>query len=121
MPKDILSLLGVLLVLLLVLGGCWLFTRWAGTGLAGRGFGAALQQRQMKVLERLAVGKDQSLLVVELAGRYLLLGCSPAGVALLCELTEEEGALWAAPPAEGGGERTAPDFREILRKFREKK
>ena len=33
MPKDILSLLGILLVLLLVLCGCYLFTRWAEAGL----------------------------------------------------------------------------------------
>ena len=30
---EVLSLLGILLVLLLVLGGCYLFTRWAGVGL----------------------------------------------------------------------------------------
>ena len=48
MPKDILSLLGVLLILLLVLGGCWLFTRWAGTGLTG-GLAAPAGQRQLKV------------------------------------------------------------------------
>ena len=33
---EVLSLLGILLVLLLVLGGCYLFTRWAGVGLGGR-------------------------------------------------------------------------------------
>ena len=73
----------------------------------------------MRIVERLAVGRDQTLLVVELAGRYLLLGSSPSGVSLLRELTEEESALWAAPPC--GGEGTPPDFREFLRKLREKK
>ena len=33
---EVLSLLGILLVLLLVLAGCYLFTRWAGVGLGGR-------------------------------------------------------------------------------------
>ena len=37
--QEMLSLLGVLLVLLLVMGGCYLGTRWAGSGLAGGGFG----------------------------------------------------------------------------------
>ena len=62
-----------------------------------------------------------SLLVVKLADRYYLLGCSPSGVSLLRELTEEEGALWAAPPVGESGEKTPPDFRDMLRKFREKK
>ena len=121
MPWDLLSLLGVLLVLVLVLAGCYMVTRWAGAGLAGGGFGSTGQQRRMKVVERLPVGKDQSLLVVKLADRYYLLGCSPSGVSLLRELTEEEGALWAAPPTGESREKTPPDFHDMLRKFREKK
>jgi len=118
--KDLLSLLGILLVLLLVLAGCWLFTRWAGTGLAGYGFASAAQRR-MKVLERIAVGKDQALLVVQVAGRCYLLGSSPSGFSLLAELTEEEAALWAEPPANPGEGGRPPEFREFIRKFREKK
>ena len=119
MPKEILSLVGILAVLLLVLCGCWLFTRWAGTGLSG-GLVMPAGQRQLKVLERLPVGKDQALLVVRLADRYFLLGSSPSGFSLLAELTEEEGALWA--PASGARpEGAPPDFREWIRKLREKK
>ncbi len=120
-PKDILSLLGVLLILLLVLGGCWLFTRWAGTGLTG-GLAAPAGQRQLKVLERLPVGKEQALLVVRLADRYFLLGSSPSGFSLLAELTEEEGALWNSTPASDGRPGRAPmDFQDWMRKFKEKK
>ena len=121
MPKDILSLLGILAVLLLVLCGCWLFTRWAGTGLAGR-MATPAGQRQLKVLERLPVGKDQALLVIQLANRYFLLGSSPSGFSLLAELTEEEGALWTRPPASDDRSGRAPlDFQEWMWKFREKK
>lgn len=120
MPWDLLSLLGILLVLLLVLGACWLFTRWAGTGLAGQ-FGAVGGARQIKVLERVPVGKDQALLVVQLGTRYFLLGSSPSGFSLLCELTEEEGALWAAPPPGAAAGGMAVNFRDMMQKFREKK
>ena len=118
--QEVLSLLGILLVMVLVLGGCYLVTRWAGTGLAGR-FGASPVGRQMRVLERLAVGRDQAVLVVQVAGRYFLLGSSPSGISLLAELTEEEGALWAAPPSDSGADRRPPDFRDLLRQLREKK
>ena len=116
--KDLLSLLGIILVLLLVMVGCYLFTRWAGTGLGGS-FGLGGGGERMKVVERLAVGRDQALLVVRLADRYLLLGSTPAGFTLLAELTEEEGALWA--PAAEPMEKPGMDFRELLRKLREKK
>ena len=116
MWKDLLPLLGIVLVLLLVMGGCYLFTRWAVGGLGGNfGRGSA----RMQVVERLPVGRDQVLLVVRLADRYLLLGSSSAGVSLLAELTEEEGALWAS--GAGPVDHPGMDFRELVRKLRDKK
>ena len=114
--REVLSLLGILLVLLLVLGGCYLFTRWAGRGLGGTLGGGSTR---MRVVERLAVGRDQALLVVRVADRYLLVGSSPNGFSLLAELTEEEGGLWA--PAEPTKDQPGMDFRELVRKLREKK
>ncbi|MCI9165357.1 MAG: flagellar biosynthetic protein FliO [Oscillospiraceae bacterium] len=116
---EVLSLLGILLVLLLVLGGCYLFTRWAGVGLGGR-LGLTPSGGRLRVLERLPVGRDQALLVVEAANRHFLLGSSPSGLSLLAELTEEEAALWTSPPPSGGGQQ-GPDFRQWLGKLREKK
>ena len=116
---EVLSLLGILLVLLLVLGGCYLFTRWAGVGLGGR-LGLTPSGGRLRVLERLPVGRDQALLVVEAANRHFLLGSSPSGFSLLAELTEEEAALWTSPPPPGGGQQ-GPDFRQWLGKLREKK
>lgn len=116
--QELFSLLGIILVLLLVLGGCYLFTRWAGTGLGGR-FGAGGGGARMKVVERLPVGRDQALMVVRLGERYFLLGSSSSGFSLLAELTEEEGALWA--PSAEPTDKPGMDFRELLRKLREKK
>ena len=116
---EVLSLLGVLLVLVLVLIGCYLFTRWAGAGLGGR-FGLTASGSHLRVLERLPVGRDQALLVVEAADRHFLIGSSPSGFSLLAELTEEEAALWTSPPpSDAGGQ--GPDFRQWLGKLREKK
>lgn len=118
---EVLSLLGILLVLLLVLGGCYLFTRWAGVGLGGR-LGLTPSGGRLRVLERLSVGREHFILVVRAADRFLILGCSPSGFSVLCELTEEEGALWTSPPpSEAAAEKITPDFRAILQRFREKK
>ena len=116
MWKDLLSLLGIVLALLLVLAGCYFFTRWAGTGLGG---GPGRGSARMRIVERLAVGRDQALLVVRLADRYLLVGSTPAGFSLLAELTEEEGAQFA--PSAEPTDRPGMDFRELMRKLREKK
>ena len=116
---DLLSLLSILLTLALALLACYLVTRWTGLGLGSR-LGAG--GRHVRVLERVPVGRDQALVVVRAANRFFLLGSSPSGFSLLAELTEEEGALWAVPPpgADAAG-RESPDFRAILRKFRDKK
>jgi len=118
---DLLSLLGVLLLLLLVLAGCYLVTRMLGTGLGGR-FGMPAGSRRLQVLDRVLVGRDQAILVVQAAGRYFLLGSSPSGFSLLAELTGEEGEAWRAQTSLDDPPRSAgPDFRAALRRFREKK
>ena len=119
MTQEILSLLGALLVIVLVLGGSYFFTRWAGThlngGLLPRGGGS-----RMRILDRISIGRDQQLLVVQAGGRYLLLGSSADRLTLLTELTAEEGAQWQIPPSDASQNRTAPDFGALLQKLREK-
>ena len=99
MTQEILSLLGALLVIVLVLGGSYFFTRWAGThlngGLLPRGGGS-----RMRILDRISIGRDQQLLVVQAGRRYLLLGSSADRLTLLTELTAEEGAQWQIPPSD---------------------
>jgi flagellar protein FliO/FliZ len=121
---DVLSLLGILLVLLLVLAASYLVTRWAGQmGQGGRfSIGAPAGGGRLRVLERLAVGRDQSLLVVQSAKRYFLIGSSPSGFSLVAELTAEEGELWSSPPSsDSPAQGRPPDFAAMLRRFREKK
>ena len=117
---EVLSLLGILLVLLLVLGGSYLVTRCMGMGLASR-FGLSGGQH-VRVLERVTLGRDHALLVVQAAKRYFLLGSSPSGWTLLAELTEEEGELCTSPPPSAGPDLgKTPDFRAMLKRLREKK
>ena len=118
--QDLLSLLGIIVVLALVLLASYLVTRWAGMGLGGR-LGAGGGQH-VRVLERVGVGRDQAIVVVQAANRYFLLGSSPSGFSLLAELTEEEGALWSSPPPpDASAQEKAPDFRAMIKRLREKK
>ena len=120
--QEVLSLLGILLVMVLVLVGCYLVTRWAGSGLSVRLGLTGGAGGRLRVLDRLPVGRDHMILVVQAADRFLVLGSSPSGFSLLCELTEEEGRQWTSPPpSEAAAEKTTPDFREMLRRLREKK
>ena len=118
---QIFSVLGLLIIILLVLAGAWIFTRWAGQNLGG-GFPAVSRSGRLRVLDRAGVGRDQSLLVVRAGQRYLLLGSTPAGLTLLAELTAEEGKDWDPPQPPDGPEQKRPmDFRALMRQLRDKK
>ena len=119
MTQEILSLLGALLVIVLVLGGSYFFTRWAGTHLNG-GLLPREGGSRMRILDRISIGRDQQLLLVQAGGRYLLLGSSADRLTLLTELTAEEGAQWQIPPSDASQNRKAPDFGALLQKLREK-
>ena len=118
---QILSVLGMLAVVLLVLTGAFLFTRWAGRNLGG-GFAGLGGGRRIEVLDRTGLGKDQAILLVRAGGRYLLLGSAPGGLTLLAELTREEGEEWETPASPGGPEeKRPPEFLALLQRLREKK
>ena len=116
MPPELLSLLGILTVILLVMGGAYAFTRWAGKM---GGLGSFAGGGRLKVLDRAGLGRDQQLLVVQAGERFFLLGSSPAGLSLLAELSTEEGELWRSPPPDPTRQKPA-DFRSLLLKIREK-
>ena len=116
---PILSALGLLAAVLLVLAGAYVFTRWAGRGL-GFAPGGAGGRGRLQALDRLALGRDQAILVIRAGERYLLLGSTPTGITLLTELSREEGERWTAPPAGGAAERKTPDFLALMQRLREK-
>lgn len=101
------SFLWMLICVVLIVGLAYWFTKHV----AGRGaLGALSGGRQMEVLDRLPLGRDQSVVLARVGERYLLLGAGTAGVTLLAELTAEEAASWRPAQAPKGN----PGFKEAL-------
>lgn len=76
-----------LLFYLIVLIGI-LFLAYYTTKLLGRGMGGRQNTGGMHVLDKMTVGRDTYLLVVEVQGQIMLLGVSPAGITKLQDLAE---------------------------------
>lgn len=93
MPNDAWSLLGMLAAVLAILALAYFVTRWIA-GYGGPAVGRAAGARDLSILSRLAVGKNEQLLLVRLHSRCLLLGVTAGGITVLTELTEEECAQW---------------------------
>ncbi len=101
------SFLWMAVCVVLVIGLAYWFTKFT----AGRGtFGVFQGGRQMEVLDRLPLGRDQSVVLARVGERYLLLGAGTAGITLLAELTAEEAASWKPPAAE----EDRPGFKEAF-------
>ena len=93
------SFLWMLVCVVLIIGLAYWFTRYV----AGRGALSAFSgPRRMEVLDRLPLGRDQSVVLARVGERYLLLGA---------ELTGEEAAAWK-PPETAEGEK--PGFKEAF-------
>lgn len=116
--EEIGALLGMLAAVLGVLVLAWLFTRH----LAGRtpGLGGFLPGRngKLRLLERMPLGREQSLVVVRAGEKVLLLGVTGREISLLRELSAEEAAAWdneAQTVSSAAGPEAPIPFRDALR------
>ena len=94
---SLFSLIWLLICVLVVVVLAYLFTRYV----AGRGGGMAGlsgASERFKVLSRLALGREQGVMLVKAGEKFLLLGVTPAGITLLKELTQEEADAICPPP-----------------------
>lgn len=69
-----------------------LFAAYYTTRLLGRQYGglSAGKNAQVRVIERVVLGRNESLCVVLAAGKTLLVGVTPSAVTLVCELEDYE-------------------------------
>lgn len=83
------QILWVVIALALVLGLAWVLLRWMNKRVPGMGGGARL----IKVLDRVALGKSGSLLLVRVQDKVLLVAFSERAVEKLCEFDDPDGTL----------------------------
>lgn len=105
-----LSVAGMLIAIVVVIGLAYWFTRYVVGNRLFLGMGPT-GNRQMQVLDQLPVGKEQRLVVVRAGERYLLLGVTGQNISVLAELTAEEAEQWLQ---ENGTENRPPDFKQAL-------
>ncbi|MFQ5509010.1 MAG: flagellar biosynthetic protein FliO [Leptospirillia bacterium] len=93
---------GLILILGLMYGGARLLKHYRVGGLNPRA--------PMRVISSMSVGSRQSIVVVEVEGRRLVVGVGPGGMELLANLTESN----AGAPADGGGAGTDSGSKSVL-------
>lgn len=72
--------------LLIVIGVLWL--SYVGTRLVSGGMKRNQKTSKMKVIDRIGVGQNQSLLLVQIGDKFFFVGTTPNSITLLSELPE---------------------------------
>lgn len=116
MLDEILTLLWTVLVVVLVLILAYVFTRFVVGRASGRWTSGGGQK--IRVLERVPIGKDQKLLLVQLGEEYQFLGVTSGMVTCLRRVSEEEAMRWQQEEAK----KPQPmSFQESLRQVLEQR
>lgn len=96
MGEELKGFLSILMILVLFAGV--LFLAYYTTRMMGKRFSInGSPGGQIKVLDRLSIGQDKTLLIVQAAEKTLLVAVASHAVATLCEL--DAGTLQPLPPA----------------------
>lgn len=104
--SAVMAVLGFLLVIVLA----YISTKYAGKKFSVKNTGNG----NIRIIDRLPLGADKSLLIVNSAGKTLLIGVTPQHIELICELDES----MICEAADGSG--TTQDFYSVLKKNLEK-
>ncbi len=106
MAANLISALGMLFTTVFILVLAYVTSRWiAAHGAPGTGTWAGLNGggENFRVLSRIGVGRNASLLVLYARGRCMLLGVTEQNITLLKEWEGEEAEAWLSetPPDAG--------------------
>lgn len=105
--KEILSLIFSLVSIVLVLYLCY----WGSRYVSKKAGNAPAFNKNMKIIERIALTQDKGMAIVEICSEYYLIGFSNNGVDILKELSSDECEF--TPPGDGVG---GLDFIGVLQK-----
>ena len=92
--NPLLSVLGMLVSVVLILGLAYWFTRYVVGGGRLGSLGLGQQNEKLCVLTQTPIGKDQRLAVIQAGERYFVVGITPQNITLISELTSEEAQPW---------------------------
>ena len=80
-----------------------------------KGMGRSGSSRYMRMIDQLTLGQDRHIAVIQVGGKYLLVGVTAGQISILSEVEDEE--LFPLAPDEESGGSQPPDFKKILGKL----
>jgi len=85
--KEILSLIGSLIGVIGILVLTYFGTKWMASKVGATG---VVSSKYMKIVDRIAVGQNKSIVIVNISGKYYLVSITENNIELLKELDNLE-------------------------------
>ena len=73
------------LVVLLIIYGSYLASKYIGRGLS-----KSSSSRYMRLIDQITMGQDRHIAIIQVSGKYLLVGITAGQIHVLSELQDEE-------------------------------
>ncbi len=97
-------------VVLLIIYGSYLASKYIGRGLS-----KSSSSRYMRLIDQITMGQDRHIAIIQVSGRYLLVGITAGQIHVLSELQDEE-LFPLAPDGDEDGA-NALDFKAMMEKL----
>lgn len=105
-----LRVIGTFIAAALIIYASYLASKYIGKGL-GKGTGS----RYMRLIDQITLGQDRHMAIVQVGGKYLLVGVTSGQINVLSEVRDEE-LFPLEPDAEEIGAKI-PDFKAMMEKL----
>lgn len=104
------NVIATFFVVLLIIYGSYLVSKYIGKGLS-----KSSSSRYMRLIDQITMGQDRHIAIIQVSGRYLLVGITAGQIHVLSELQDEE--LFPLAPDEDEGGTNALDFKTMMEKL----
>lgn len=81
----------------------------------GQGMSRSSSSRYMRLIDQITLGQDRHVAIVQVGGKYLLVGVTSGQVNVLSEIRDEE--LFPLEPDTEEGAAKIPDFKAMMEKL----
>ena len=105
-----LRVIGTFIAVILIIYLSYIASKYIGKGLSKSG-----SSRYMRLIDQVTLGQDRHIAIVQVSGKYMLVGVTASQICFLSELQDDE--LFPLSPEETGEGTKTQDFKAILEKL----
>ncbi len=98
------------IVVILIIYGSYIASKYIGKGLS-----KSSSSRYMRLIDQITLGQDRHIAIIQVSGKYFLVGITAGQIQVLSELEDDE--LFPLAPDEYGSSTKSLDFKAVMEKL----